>query len=438
MIRLFCIFVLLLVLFVSKAQSSGAGTASEIAPKSFHVPIYFVTDRNRKTQKFGGKRRYLINCKHYPYYGECYPLVRNTLKEPLPASTEDLNWKASKRRHEKVARKTVVSAKVPQEREREFYDSLRKAVAASPRKELYVFVHGYCTPFELASEKAAELAYYSKQPTVLYSWPSVGKLFSYPADEANVEWSLEHFRMFLNNLERYHVTEARKINLVAHSIGNRMLIWTGDQLVQSTLINQIVLCSPDVDTETFKHYALRYNKIADRIKVHGYILVSFKDDALPVSQMVHGGYFRLGEGIGSILNFASSPSEVLNIPGKLLETGGKDDKEDAAEALADPPISGNEETEVTVKAFKIIDFTAIDRGLIGHSIPTQLIVNLCSAGEPGSDFALVPSKMVKRNFVANISKSAFKLLGASDERPQLIEKVIYAKDAAKKVSVTAP
>ncbi len=438
MIRLFCIFVVLLAVFVSKAQSACATTADKDAPKSFHVPIYFVTDRNRKAQNFGGKRKYLINCTHYPYYGECYPLVRNTLKEPLPPASEDLNWKGSKRKHEKVAQKTILSVKGAQQREHEFYDGLRKAVAASPRKELYVFVHGYCTPFELASEKAAELAYYSKQPAVLFSWPSVGKLFSYPADEANVEWSLEHFRMFFNNLERYHVTEAGKINLVAHSIGNRMVIWSGDELVRSNLIKQIVLCSPDVDTETFKHYALRYNEIADRIKVHGYILVSFKDDALPLSQMVHGGYFRLGEGIGSILNFATSPSEVLNIPGKLLETDEKEDKEDAAEALTDRPISTHQEIEMTVKAFKLIDFTAIDRGLIGHSIPTQLIVNLCNTGEPGAEFTLVPSTMVKRNFVASISKSAFKLLGASDERPQLIEKVIYAKDAPKKVSVTAP
>jgi hypothetical protein len=265
----------------------------------------------------------------------------------------------------------------------------------------------------------------------------VGKLFSYAADEGNVEWSLEHFRTFISNLSKYHVTEPRKVNLVAHSIGNRLLIWSGDELVKSKLLNQIVLSSPDVDSETFKHYALRYR---EQGTANGYVLTSFKDDALPISQLVHGGYFRLGEGIGSILNLVPRPGEILDIPDKLLTSAG--DVNESQPDLNDSrsaPVSNDATIAAAVadkSHFKLVDFTELDKGLIGHSIPTQLIVNLCETGKPGDGLTFAPA-VREKNFIAGFSRRAFKLLGTKDRTSQSMERIVYLKDVAPVESVKA-
>lgn len=424
----------------------SASAQAKDAPRSFHVGIFFVTDRNAKKREFGGSRRYLVNCTHWPYYGQAFPLLRNFSKEEITSEETNSGWTVSKRKHESVSRKTLVKAAGSEESEKRFFLNLKAAVDRSSKKELYIFVHGYCTPFELAAEKAAELSYYSKQPAVLYSWPSVGKLFSYAADEGNVEWSLEHFRNFITNLSKYHVTEPRKVNLVAHSIGNRLLIWSGDELVKSDLLNQIVLSSPDVDSETFKHYALRYRSQGS---ANGYVLVSFKDDALPISQLVHGGYFRLGEGIGSILNLVPRSSELLDIPDKLLSSGESDESQpdlddtkakikssdDAVVTSASSTSSITSTTAIAAAAiavvgksnFRLIDFTELDKGLIGHSIPSQLIVNLCETGKPGDGLTFAPA-VREKNFIAGFSRKAFKLLGTKDRTSQSMERVVYLKD----------
>ncbi len=93
-------------------QCSRAVAASRIAetPRSFHVGLFFVTDRNAGKKKFGGSRRYLLNCEHLPYYGEAYPLLPNTLNEPLTADERASGWTSSRRKHEAVARKYMATA----------------------------------------------------------------------------------------------------------------------------------------------------------------------------------------------------------------------------------------------------------------------------------------------------------------------------------------
>lgn len=412
----------LVLLYFLPMPSRAAGQSTSSPPRAFKVPIYFVTDRNVNKTKFGGRRKYVVNCEHHPFYGQAFPIIENVLNEKTSDQSELRQWHASTRRRERVARKTVVKLADPEMREKQFFEQLKKVVAKSSNKELYIFVHGYCTNFELAARKAGEFAYYSKQPTVLYSWPSVGKVFSYRIDEGNVEWSLEHFRMFINNLAKYQVTEPRKIFLVAHSLANRMLSWSGDELVSSKLFKQIVMVSPDVDNETFKHYLLRYR---DQGTATGYILVSFRDGALPISQLIHGGYFRLGEGIGSIFNLVSNSSEFMS--DKILHPLSSDGNPNPDLGQSENDTSQTKSIEPQESRFRLIDFTALDRGFIGHSIPAQLIVNLCETGKPGENLGLEPSQARNRKFLAGLLRSAVKYGTGTGQDKQAMEKVVYVK-----------
>src|SRR6185369_15193625 len=105
-----------------------------------------------------------------------------------------------------------------------FYDLLRRRVEKSDRRELFVFVHGFNVSFEDAALRTAQIHYDLKfaGAPIFFSWPANDKfIFTYPADETNVAWSVPHLKQFL--LEIVKESQAQSVNLIAHSMGNRAL-----------------------------------------------------------------------------------------------------------------------------------------------------------------------------------------------------------------------
>jgi hypothetical protein len=70
-----------------------------------------------------------------------------------------------------------------------FHELLRERVQASPRRELFIFVHGFNVSFEDAARRTAQMHYdlkFSGAP-VFFSWPAHDKfVLTYAADETNV------------------------------------------------------------------------------------------------------------------------------------------------------------------------------------------------------------------------------------------------------------
>jgi esterase/lipase superfamily enzyme len=359
-------------------------------PKKVNIPVFFLTDRGLKNGQFTGHRKYITKCQHHPFYGIAQSVQENT-NQLSSSHISTLSWTAGS----KPARNTVQKVLTNEAEEAGFFAQLRKAVAETDSKELYIFIHGYNTTFDQAAQHATALAYFSKQPTLLYSWPSAGKLFSYSHDEGNVEWSLEHFGRLIDNLQRFKVTEPRRITLIAHSMGNRLLIWSSEKIVSSKLFKQVMLVSPDFDAETFNHYLLHFsdNKQID-VKngaPKGIIFVSFKDDALVLSQYVHGGYFRLGEGLGSLLDMVSSTANQILTPPSLITDVSESPSESA---------SGSESASDNQGNLRFIDFTRIDTGLLGHSLPAEVLVEISKSGYPGPDYRLIAAPARRRRFVS--------------------------------------
>lgn len=187
----------------------------------------------------------------------------------------------------------------------EFYDRIRQRVASSPRKDVFVFVHGFNVSFEDAARRTAQIAYdlrFEGAP-VFYSWPSQAGLLQYTVDETNVEWTVPHLRQFLMKIANH--SGADSVNLVAHSMGNRALTnalkGLSYRLKGEKLFREVVLTAPDIDAEIFKRdIAPAIVKTANRVTLYA----SSNDEALLLSKKIHGAP-RAGD----------SGSDLMVIPG---------------------------------------------------------------------------------------------------------------------------
>jgi esterase/lipase superfamily enzyme len=224
--------------------------------------------------------------------------------------------------HESLDRHVVLRT-VERRGEDAFFTAVRERVASSPSSDLFVFIHGYNVSFDMAARRTAQMAHDLKfdGAPIFYSWPSQGGLLKYPVDETNVAWTVPHLKQFLRQLAAR--SEARAINVIAHSMGNRALAsavreLSLEQPVTQKRFQQIVLAAPDIDAEVFKRdVAPLLASSAEHVTLYA----SSRDQALAASKLVHG-YPRAGD----------SGSNLLVIPG--IET---------------------------------VDVTEVDTGILGHS-----------------------------------------------------------------------
>jgi esterase/lipase superfamily enzyme len=157
-----------------------------------------------------------------------------------------------------------------------------------------VYIHGYFTSFESAAIRAAQIGYDLKVPgvTAFFSWPSKSKFFAYMADEEAVKSAVLHIRNFLIDVATR--SGAKKVHIVAHSMGNRALLdavqGIRDRELPGVQFGQIFLAAPDVSVPLFKQLADKYPELSERTTLY----ISDKDMALAASKGFHGGYERVG------------------------------------------------------------------------------------------------------------------------------------------------
>lgn len=205
--------------------------------------------------------------------------------------------------------------------EEPFFAELRRQVARSSKKDVFVFVHGYNVSFEAAALRTAQMKsdLEFEGAACFYSWPSQGGLLQYTRDEENVRYTLTHLRQFLNALVQQ--SGAKSIHLIAHSMGNRAVTDVLKEIrlelgkENAKLFNQIILAAPDVDAQVFvKDIAPRIKDTADRVTLYA----SSNDRALIASKFVHG-YLRAGEsGKGLVVVDGVQTVDVSNIDCSFL------------------------------------------------------------------------------------------------------------------------
>lgn len=120
-----------------------------------------------------------------------------------------------------------------------------------------------------------------------FSWPSKGTYHGYLADAASIEASEPFITNYLVDIAK--ASEAAKVHIIAHSMGNRGLLRAINRIVQdaaaktSVQFDQIILAAADVDCDTFRQLSAAYQSVAERTTMY----VCDKDKAVGLSEWIH-------------------------------------------------------------------------------------------------------------------------------------------------------
>lgn len=157
----------------------------------------------------------------------------------------------------------------------DFLLDLGEELSKTPQDERYllVYLHGFQTTFNEAAQRAAGIGYQLKVPnTAFFSWPSKGTVPGYEADKNSVDASSDELAEFLITMVRR--TGAKKVHVIAHSMGNYALLQAMYRPVMQRAIQtgfrfgQIILAAPDVDKRVFVRDAALYTRVADRVTMY--------------------------------------------------------------------------------------------------------------------------------------------------------------------------
>lgn len=291
MLRMICI-VAVVALLSGCASIPHSGTitmASKTKPSYAVVRTFFATDRNvtgstKPDEMFGVDRSSLT-------YGACDVSIPrdHRMGEMESPSMWRLEFRENPTKHV-VLLSTVISSKD------KFFEDIADRVKKSPKNSAFLFVHGYNVTFEDAARRSAQIAYdlnFEGAP-VFYSWPSQGSTPAYTVDEQNIEWAQTNLRRFLEDF--FTRSDAQKIYLIAHSMGNRALTRAVASLLNDkpslrTRLKEVILTAPDIDADVFKR------DIAPALTSTGRpvtLYASSEDLALIASKKVHK-YPRAGD-----------------------------------------------------------------------------------------------------------------------------------------------
>lgn len=171
-----------------------------------------------------------------------------------------------------------------------FFADVARTIDGTRRREAFVFVHGYNTSFEGALIRTAQLAVDMNLDgaPILYSWPSRASLLGYAADTRTVADAqmLDDVAAFLTQVAER--TGAERVHLVAHSMGNRVLMRALDRIAaqragQRPLFDEVVLAAADVGVDEFSATLPRITPTGQRFTLYA----SARDRALQVSEQVN-------------------------------------------------------------------------------------------------------------------------------------------------------
>ena len=254
------------------------------------VKLFYVTDRRQKNDASPFQYSSDRSSDAAMHFGTALVSIPLTHKkgELETASLFRLEFRNDPEKH-------VTLLNVIQQAQSDFLRDVRERVKSDPSKEILIFIHGYNVTFEDAARRLGQITRDLAFPgaPILYSWPSQGTYWGYEADEATVEWSIPHFKTFLENIAQQ--SGASVVHVIAHSMGNRLLVGALNSLAieHKTLrptLQQVVLAAPDIDSGVFRQLADAVSKTGS----HFTIYESSSDEALKASHKLHD-YTRLGD-----------------------------------------------------------------------------------------------------------------------------------------------
>lgn len=225
--------------------------------------VYYGTNRKMENADEPSRRRFGNKVSDTVQYGSCLvniPVEHRRGDLELPS-----NWnpwaRQDPQKHFFVETLNLLS-------DESFTEVLRSRLI-SDKQDVLLFVHGFANSFDDAVLKMEQLSYdinFRGMPLV-FSWPSEGVVSpnAYKRDEEKATASVSALAKTLSLLvhqRRSHDSPIGKIHILAHSMGNRVLL---DALyeIRSTLaeneakpFGHVIFAAPDVDVAAFAaHFA---------------------------------------------------------------------------------------------------------------------------------------------------------------------------------------
>ena len=259
-------------------EDSGADARYQI------VPVFFQTTRvktgSRDPSAFFGSSR--DDKSHYGVSYVSVPKDRNIGTVPHP-SVFRLDLSADASRH--VILKEIVEVNS----QADLWKTIKRRFTSSVRKEALVYIHGFNQSFQNGAETAATLAADLEidGAVVSFSWPSRNNLLLYTADfeEATAGLNREALRDLLSQLAAE--TGAQQVYVVAHSMGNRLLLDAMGLMATTQAqppIDKLVFASPDMESADFTRAVSKTEALSKRMTLY----TANGDLALKLSDLIRG------------------------------------------------------------------------------------------------------------------------------------------------------
>lgn len=282
------------------AGGAGPPTVGAAAPSEtgYHVvPVFYGTNRNRKEGP--GRVVYANDRTRKLELGQA--LVSVPLNHKVPNIERPRAWNipfyGTVQLETEDPRKHFTIRDIKIHSKTELLQLVKKRLGASQtfKGQSIIFIHGYNVGFDDSLYRTAQISYDLQFDGAAYafSWPSGGGLASYIYDRDSAQGAEPYLYEFLQMVQ--NETGTNNINIIAHSMGNQMLL----QVLRSlklrspgvSRINQIVLAAPDVDRDAFEGMAREITGIAKGITLYA----ASNDRALNASRIVAGNKPRAGD-----------------------------------------------------------------------------------------------------------------------------------------------
>jgi esterase/lipase superfamily enzyme len=215
----------------------------------------------------------------------------------------------------------------------------------TPRKEVFIYVHGYHNSFEDAAFGMAELWHFMGRigVPIIYTWPAgYPGLFGYTYDRESSEFTVYHLRKVLGLLAS--IPEVEKIHLIAHSRGTDVAVTALRELTlqirakgkdpkEELKIHNIILAAPDLDLQVAEQRMVgdRLAETAHRFTVY----TSPKDKAIGVAAKLFAsprgrlgtlGLEQLPETVTNTIEYGTANFSVVNFEGATDATRTQGDR----------------------------------------------------------------------------------------------------------------
>ncbi len=191
----------------------------------------------------------------------------------------------------------------------DFLANVRSTVAGArlyPNSAL-VFIHGYNVTFDHALFRTAQLVRDLNYDSAafVFSWPSKGNFMRYGTDRASADKAAGSLADFLGMVEA--ATGVETIHLIAHSMGNRVLLPALVKIVRDAKsrvrlkIGEVILAAPAVPRKEFFQWI-------DELGHHG--LHRFTLYASATDKALWAGFWR--EGLTVLAGYVDGDHPLLN------------------------------------------------------------------------------------------------------------------------------